>query len=752
MHNAASNINLNKVNVDKGENQMTTQQKIQRPSDDPVVAVRSLALQTRLSQISQYYETNIPDAESWMDITQTALNNIIENLNDVKKLCVQGSTDTYNDSDRETILQQLEALQESVFAQGNADYAGRTVFTGFRTDKTLVFTDDDRQKNYNITENLFADNFETYRYFNNKVTVPANKDEIESLDAGKTNELTSDDITIQESMYKRLRLSYDKVTDIESISFTSKDASGNTVSNKFQLVDVDATRVPPLAKSTDKTNIDYISGVHKTGDSSDVTKTIKSDDPGVAPDVSQKVTYDEVDSASQKSVTQTDNAGNTITTVTPVPADNSSTTTRVAADGTVTVTSIGTDGKSTTTRTATDGTVTTTVTETNGATTTTTTTVTGSDGSKTETKTTKDTTRTETTTTVTRNGESTPGKTKTTTIENGTTTVTGDSSIQDLNPLDEVTAVTSTSDGSSAKVYVFENESDWAAWCAANTDKAAKNTVEGTGNYTDDQKKHLKFVPDDSMVLIKETGDLIFGKTTSDAMSAQKAAISVNYDKNGFSSGELKPEYYFDCVDNTLVDYNRLESTIGQRQVYDRSTIDYDINYTVAVNQTLTVNLQANDVFDSSIQQDMKDLTSIISNAKNAKDKVDKLDKMLLDAEYQDAGVQKKLTEWKTAAQKEYDFYKDYEQKEFERVLGNVDDYISKANLGNTMLGCRGDELKMTKLRMDEQQESVTELKSKNDNMDLSTIMMNYTAYYTAYNASLIAAGKLGETSLLNYI
>ena len=104
LHNAASNINSNKILVDKGENQMTTQTKIQRPSDDPVVAVRSLALQTRLSKINQYYETNIPDAEKWMDVTETALSNIIDNITDLKRLCVQGSTGTYKDDDKATIL------------------------------------------------------------------------------------------------------------------------------------------------------------------------------------------------------------------------------------------------------------------------------------------------------------------------------------------------------------------------------------------------------------------------------------------------------------------------------------------------------------------------------------------------------------------------------------------------------------------------------------------------------------------------
>ena len=58
----------------------------------------------------------------------------------------------------------------------------------------------------------------------------------------------------------------------------------------------------------------------------------------------------------------------------------------------------------------------------------------------------------------------------------------------------------------------------------------------------------------------------------------------------------------------------------------------------------------------------------------------------------------------------------------------------------------------MTEKRMSEQQESVEELKSKNDNLDLSEIILNYTAAYTAYQSSLTAAGRLGQQTLLNYI
>ena len=71
--NTKSNINANKVLVDKYNTQMTTQKKISRPSEDPVVAIRSLRMQTTLSHLTQYKDNNIADANAWLDVTETAL-------------------------------------------------------------------------------------------------------------------------------------------------------------------------------------------------------------------------------------------------------------------------------------------------------------------------------------------------------------------------------------------------------------------------------------------------------------------------------------------------------------------------------------------------------------------------------------------------------------------------------------------------------------------------------------------------------
>ena len=71
MNKTKYNINLNKMSVDRLNTQMTTQQKIEKASEDPVIAMRSLRLSTNLSHMNQFVDNNIPDVESWIDVTKT---------------------------------------------------------------------------------------------------------------------------------------------------------------------------------------------------------------------------------------------------------------------------------------------------------------------------------------------------------------------------------------------------------------------------------------------------------------------------------------------------------------------------------------------------------------------------------------------------------------------------------------------------------------------------------------------------------
>ena len=217
MGNTKTNINSTKVLVDKYNTQMTTQKKISKASEDPVIAIRSLRLSTSLSHLDQYKDNNIPDASSWMDVTETALSNMKSLLTDIRTQCVNGSTDTLTADDRNTILQQLTALSEQVYTEGNADYAGRTVFTGYRTSSKLTFQKDTKST-YQITQEFSAADLSEKRYYTNGVTVP------NSINAA-TPDCTTD---VTEHSFQRIRLGYGNTTDDVKLSIDGKELTPGT--------------------------------------------------------------------------------------------------------------------------------------------------------------------------------------------------------------------------------------------------------------------------------------------------------------------------------------------------------------------------------------------------------------------------------------------------------------------------------------------------------------------------------------------
>ena len=206
-NNSLSNINTNKILQDKLNNQMSTQKKINRPSDDPVVAIRALRLRSNVTEITQYYEKNIPDAESWLSVTEGAIQNLTEVITDMYEQCTKGSNGDLKPSDREIILESLEALRDEVYCTGDSDYAGRYVFTGYRTNTSLSFATAE-QMQYTITEQLTNEAVDSITYVKTGKTING-----ENVDITDINEHNYEDVAISETEIDsteiyRIRLAY----------------------------------------------------------------------------------------------------------------------------------------------------------------------------------------------------------------------------------------------------------------------------------------------------------------------------------------------------------------------------------------------------------------------------------------------------------------------------------------------------------------------------------------------------------------
>ncbi len=150
-NNALVNINNNKVTQDMLNTQLATGKKVNRPSEDPIVAIRALRLRSDVEQVTQYLKKNVPDAVSWLELTEGALKTTVSVLKDMVEKCEKGSSDQLKTEDRKVIIDSLNELYKEVYDTGDGDYAGRYIFTGYRTDTPLSFGTQTK-KQYVITE------------------------------------------------------------------------------------------------------------------------------------------------------------------------------------------------------------------------------------------------------------------------------------------------------------------------------------------------------------------------------------------------------------------------------------------------------------------------------------------------------------------------------------------------------------------------------------------------------------------------
>lgn len=210
--NMLNNINRNKQNMGDLGDQKSTGQKIQRPSQDPVVAVRSLKFRSNMTELTQYLSKNIPDADAWMSVSEGALTEVNNLLGIMNKYCVQGSNDSYETDNRDTIVANLKQYKEQIYSYGNSDYAGRYVFTGYRTDVPLLFKNDSQKVEYEITEPLDAKDLNQITY------VTGGEEYVAGTPAG-------DYEAPKENQAYRMRLSYNNISSMQGLSYTKKDGT-----------------------------------------------------------------------------------------------------------------------------------------------------------------------------------------------------------------------------------------------------------------------------------------------------------------------------------------------------------------------------------------------------------------------------------------------------------------------------------------------------------------------------------------------
>ncbi|MGY1723162.1 flagellar hook-associated protein FlgL [Blastococcus sp. SYSU DS0533] len=123
-------LNSNLDALGKLQQQLTSGRMLSAPSDSPTGTNR--AMQTRSDQeaVAQYAR-NISDGQSWLNQTDSTLQQMMDVTRRVRDLTVQGSnTGAMSDTARQALATEVTSLRESLLGLANTTVAGRPLFGG----------------------------------------------------------------------------------------------------------------------------------------------------------------------------------------------------------------------------------------------------------------------------------------------------------------------------------------------------------------------------------------------------------------------------------------------------------------------------------------------------------------------------------------------------------------------------------------------------------------------------------------------
>jgi flagellar hook-associated protein 3 FlgL len=123
------NLQRNNKMMETYQDQLSTGKKINKPSDNPVTAVRGMFYRSSLNEIDQF-KRNLDHGLSWMTSTDEALNEVTEVLQRVRELTVQGSNGTNDSTARTAIAEEINQLKNHLGEIANSQFSGKYIFAG----------------------------------------------------------------------------------------------------------------------------------------------------------------------------------------------------------------------------------------------------------------------------------------------------------------------------------------------------------------------------------------------------------------------------------------------------------------------------------------------------------------------------------------------------------------------------------------------------------------------------------------------
>ncbi|HWF38104.1 MAG TPA: flagellar hook-associated protein FlgL, partial [Candidatus Acidoferrales bacterium] len=124
-----SSIEQSQQNQQTAIQQLATGRSINSLSDNPAAAAALVANNAQSSGVDQFL-SNVSDAQSKLQTSDSALNNAVQVLTTAITVGTEGANGTLSTSDRQALAQQVQGLQQQMLGLANTSYQGVYVFGG----------------------------------------------------------------------------------------------------------------------------------------------------------------------------------------------------------------------------------------------------------------------------------------------------------------------------------------------------------------------------------------------------------------------------------------------------------------------------------------------------------------------------------------------------------------------------------------------------------------------------------------------
>ena len=126
-----SDINKNLKILQNIQKQLTTGNRINKPSDDPVGIITTIKLKQGI-QTTDQYQVNLKDGKSKLTMIENSLSNVDDLLNEILGLSSDITSSTTS-AQIPTVVKEINGLLEEVYLEANTKHLGRYIFGGQET-------------------------------------------------------------------------------------------------------------------------------------------------------------------------------------------------------------------------------------------------------------------------------------------------------------------------------------------------------------------------------------------------------------------------------------------------------------------------------------------------------------------------------------------------------------------------------------------------------------------------------------------